>query len=68
MNVVYQFKSVTEEQGETSLFSFHCFNSEYNIHIFFIFFLSLSLQHIILQESCQLDFHFFIITTLLALG
>ena len=35
---MYQFKSVTEEQGKTSPFSIFCLNSKYNIHSFSLFF------------------------------
>ena len=62
MNAVYQFKSVAEEQGKTSLFSIYCLNSKYKIHTFF----SLSLKHIIFKNSVNWIFTILIITTLLA--
>ena len=64
MNVVYPFKSVTEEQGETSLYSIYCFNSKYNVHTSFTF-LSI-LNMLFYKNSINWIFTILTITTLLA--
>lgn len=49
VNIVYQFKSVTEEQGETYLFPIYYFNWNI-IYVYFFFNFSISIKHILLSR------------------